>query len=339
MRNILKYSSLFLIVFIFMIFILSNGIIEIPFSETNKIVWNLLLQNEVNSIQGDVIHYLRLPRVVASLFIGSGLSLVGCVMQSILRNPLADPYLLGMSSGAGLGAIIAIILGVNNIFGFNCIGILAFLGAMSTTFLIILFAYCFKSFSTTNIVLLGISLNLICSAIISLLINLYANIENIQNITFWLMGSFNNLSWQGIYFLGIVIMISSIYFIKNTRILNLLLLGDTTAKTLGYNVAKIKIWFIILCSFITGLVVYNSGIIAFIGLIIPHIARLCVGNNYNKLLPMSIFLGAIFMLIADFFSRGIIIGADIPIGIIVSVIGGPLFIYLLINRNYRYGKI
>ena len=182
------------------------------------------------------------------------------------------------------------------------------------------------------------ALNAICGACISLLISVFADAERIQNVTFWLMGSLQNADWYNISVLAIVVIPTSIYFIKNTRMLNLMLLGDNVAVTLGYQISGARIKFIVLCSVVVGLVVYNSGIIGFVGLLVPHIARLLYGDNYKYILLKSVSIGALFVAVADVISRVAIDGSEIPIGIVVSVIGAPIFVYLLISRNYGFNK-
>ena len=152
------------------------------------------------------------------------------------------------------------------------------------------------------------------------------------------MGSLQTADWRNTGTLLAVVFVISIYFVKNSRILNLMLLGDEVSVTLGYDLSKMRRIYILLCALIVGLIVYNCGIIGFVGLVIPHIARLLCGGNYKKVLPMSAVLGMLFMVCADVISRTIMEGSEVPIGVVVSVIGAPIFIYLLISKNYGYGK-
>ncbi len=319
-------------------FTLSLGTINLGFQQTAQIVFNIFSGTVNSNVLADVVQYLRLPRLILAAIIGFGLSITGCVMQAVMRNSLADPYLLGISSGAGLGAVVAIILRFTNIAGFDAVGCFAFLGALTVTVFIVLLSLRFGKSGTTAILLSGMALNAVCAAGISLLISVYADAERIQNVTFWLMGSLQNAEWHNIGVLFTVIFFISVYFIKNSRLLNLMLLGDEASVTLGYDLAKTRRIYILLCSLIVGLIVYNSGIIGFVGLIIPHIARLLCGSNYKKVLPVSAIIGMLFLSSADVVSRIIIDGSEIPIGIVVSVIGAPVFIYLLISRNYGYGR-
>ena len=319
-------------------FTVGMGTIYIGFQQTAQILWQIVQGTANGNILADVVYYLRLPRLVLAAVVGYALSITGCVMQAVMRNSLADPYLLGISSGAGLGAVIAIILGFTNVAGFDAIGFFAFMGAFAVTVFIVLLSLRFGKSGTTAILLSGMALNAVCAAGISLLISIYADAERIQSVTFWLMGSLQTADWQKTGILLAVVFFISLYFIKNSRILNLMLLGDEVSVTLGYDLSKMRRIYILLCALIVGLVVYNCGIIGFVGLVIPHIARLLCGGNYKKVLPMSAVLGMLFMVGADVISRTIMEGSEVPIGVVVSVIGAPIFIYLLISKNYGYGK-
>ena len=319
-------------------FTVGIGTIYIGFQQTAQILWQIFQGTANGNILADVIYYLRLPRLVLAAVVGYGLSITGCVMQAVMRNSLADPYLLGISSGAGLGAVIAIILGFTSVAGFDAIGCFAFLGAFAVTIFIVLLSLRFGKSGTTAILLSGMALNAVCAAGISLLISIYADAERIQSVTFWLMGSLQTADWRNTGILLAVVFFISLYFVKNSRILNLMLLGDEVSVTLGYDLSKMRRIYILLCALIVGLIVYNCGIIGFVGLVIPHIARLLCGGNYKKVLPMSAVIGMLFMVCADVISRTIMEGSEVPIGVVVSVIGAPIFIYLLISKNYGYGK-
>ena len=321
-----------------LIFIISCGTVEISLSKTTSSILDFIKGIASYDIETDVIYYLRLPRLILAAIIGCGLSVTGCVMQAVMKNPLADPYLLGISSGAGLGAVIAIILGFTNFWQFDAVGCFAFIGAMAVSCFIVLLSLRFSKAGNTVILLSGMALNAVCAACISLIISVYADAERIQNVTFWLMGSLQNANWNSLILLGLVAICTSLYFAKNARMLNLMLLGDEASITLGYNLAKARRLYIMLCALVVALIVYNSGIIGFVGLVVPHIARLFCGSNYKKVIPLSAFLGIIFVTAADVLSRIIIDGTEIPIGIMVSVIGAPVFIYLLLSKKHGYSK-
>lgn len=338
MKKIMRFLIFFILVAFLLFFLLGKGIIDISFVETWKIIKGIITNDVENYILTDVIYYLRLPRFFLSVMVGCGLAVIGCVMQAVMRNPLADSYLLGISSGAGLGAIIAIICGFSNIFGFDAVGLFAFLGAMVITLFIVAISSFVGKVSISTLLLAGLALNSVCAALISLLISMFADVEHIQSVTYWLMGSLQNATWNNVFLLTIIVIISTLFFMFNSRILNLMLLGDEISVTLGYKLSRARNIYILICALVIGIIVYNSGIIGFVGLVIPHIVRLFIGSNYKILLPMSALTGAICVVAADLFSRIAIIGSEIPIGIVVAVIGAPVFVCLLINKNYGYMK-
>lgn len=339
LRQVIIYIGGCALFFLLITYALSLGTIQINYPDTLNILANFINNNSDNTdILSDVIYYLRLPRFIMALIIGSGLAVCGTVMQAVMKNPLADPYLLGISSGAGLGAVLAIICGATDFAGFDCIGFFAFSGALLVTFGILLISIYFGRSNSLSILLAGMAFNAVCSALISFIITVYADTEGIQNITFWLMGSLLNSDWQNLKYLLFTVLFISVFFCTRYRILNLMLLSDEASLTLGHDLIKSRRLYILLCALVIAIIVYNAGIIGFVGLIIPHIARLLTGNNHLKLLPVSAVIGAAFLAWSDVLSRIIINGSEIPIGIIVSLFGAPVFIYLLTNKKYGYGK-
>lgn len=333
----LQFIAVILISFLLMLVALSCGIINISINEAVNSLWGIANKSS-STIIDDVVFYLRLPRFIMAISIGFGLATCGVVMQAIMKNPMADPYLLGISSGASLGAIIAIILGFTSIAGYDCIGAFAFLGAMLTTIGILLISIFCGRGNTLAVLLAGMGFNAICSALVSFIISVHADAEKIQSVTYWLMGSLLKNDWESIIFMGIVIAVICLFFMTRFRILNLMLLGDDVSVTLGRDLTNSKRIYIMLSAVMVGIIVYNAGMIGFVGLIIPHISRLLVGNNHAKLLPISGILGAVFLAISDCLSRVVISGSEVPIGVIVSLFGSPFFVYLLLSRKYGYGK-
>lgn len=338
MMKIIKVLIILLLLSAVFVFALSCGIIDMSFLS----VWSILLKLFENAdsvdLDGDVIYYLRLPRLVLGLIVGCGLAVSGTVMQAVMKNPLADPYLLGLSSGASLGAVVAIILGFSDVYGFDCVGISAFGGAILVTLFIVFFSSCYGRKNVSVVLLAGLAVNAVCSAIMSFFVFVFSDTEHIQNITYWLMGSLFNNNWNNILFLAIIVVTISIFFMTRFRNLDLMLYGDDISITLGRNLAKARNIYIILCSVMVGFIVYNTGIIGFIGLIVPHICRSIVGNSHVVLLPISAVSGAVLLTLSDVLSRVIIPGKEIPIGVIVALCGSPMFIYMLVNKKYGYGK-
>ncbi len=278
-----------------------------------------------------IITNLRLPRVIMSLLAGSGLAVCGTAYQAIFRNPLSDPYILGVSSGASLGAAIAIILGLD-IFMFG-ITIPAFITALITVWTIVKLASVGNRLHNTTLLLSGISINFLMAAIISLIMVL--NRDSMDKIIFWTMGSlsasqFSDL-WIVFTFVSIGILVIRIF----AKDLNILLIGSDTARSLGVDVERTKKIILFFSTLMIAVIVSYCGVIGFIGLIVPHIVRLLVGNDNRRIIPYSILGGMLFTLLADILARTLIAPSEIPIGAITSIIGAPFFIFLLYNAKKK----
>ena len=260
-------------------FAVTLGSVDISIKEVYKIIFNKLFvlsgNDTINSGPvHDVVWLIRLPRIILALSVGMGLSVVGIVMQAIVKNPLADPYILGISSGASLGATMAIMLGVGAIFGSNSIGIAGFLGALIVSILVLVIANIGGRANSVKLLLGGMALSSICSAFSSFIVYFANDAQGMQKITFWLM---------------------------------------------------------------IGMLVYSSGMIGFVGLIIPHIVRMIFGTDHKKIIPIAAISGGIFLIWADVLSRTLIDGTEIPIGILISMVGAPCFIWLMIKKTYGFG--
>ena len=285
----------------------------------------------------DIIWLLRLPRIILAAIIGSGLATCGVVMQAIVKNPLADPYILGISSGASLGATAAILLGVGLALGENFVGICAFIGAFAISLAVVFIANVGGPANSMKLLLAGMALSAVCSAFSSFIVYFSNNREGLQTITYWLMGSLAGANWHNLSFTVPIILFSIIVFMTQSRILNLMLLGDETAITLGRDLHIYRQVYLLLSSLVVGFAVYSAGMIGFVGLVVPHVVRMLVGTDHKKLIPFSAFSGAVFLVIADGLCRIIIPRTELPIGILISLIGAPCFIYLMIKRTYGFG--
>lgn len=285
----------------------------------------------------DIIWFIRLPRIMLAVAVGIGLSVSGVIMQAIVKNPLADPYILGISSGASLGATLAIMLGVGVFLGSNYVGIFAFIGAFVISILVLTLANVNGRANSTKLLLAGMALSSMCSAFSSFIVYFSNNREGMQSITYWLMGSLAGAKWQDIRIILPIVIIATLLFITQYRTLNLMLLGDEVAITLGTNLHKYRQLYLIIISVIIGFIVYASGIIGFVGLIIPHFARMIFGTDHRRIILLSALIGAIFLVWADVLSRIIIPGSELPIGILISMIGAPSFIYLMVSKSYGFG--
>lgn len=285
----------------------------------------------------DIVWLIRLPRVILAIPVGMGLAVCGTVMQAIIKNPIADPYILGVSSGASLGATLAILLGIGTVFGTRSVGIVAFLGAFLISLLVLVCANVGGRATSVKLLLVGMGISPISSAFSSFIVFISNNKEGIQSITYWLMGSLAGAKWDSNGFVLAVVLAGTFFFITQFRILNLMLLGDQVAITLGTNLHAYRYLYLIVSSFMIGAIVYASGIIGFVGLTVPHMVRTMVGTSHKKVLPISGLIGAIFIIWSDVCCRSILPNTELPIGILTSMIGGPFFVYLCLRKPYKFG--
>ena len=278
-----------------------------------------------------ILYNIRIPRVLMCMIAGSTLAVCGCAYQAIFRNPLSDPYILGVSSGASLGASLAIVFGLDMI----VLGVtfIAFVTALLTVFIIMKLAQAGSRMHTTTLLLAGISMNFLISAVISII--MFVDQEDMHKIYFWTMGSLGGVKYSDV----LITFCFSLAGISIIRIyakrLNILLLGDLQASSLGIDVERTKKFILIVSTLMTAAVVSCTGVIGFVGLVVPHIVRLLVGGDNRRIIPYSIFGGMIFMLAADIAARNAAAPAELPIGSITSLVGAPFFIYLLYNAKKK----
>ena len=278
-----------------------------------------------------VIVHLRIPRIAMSVFAGASLTLCGAIFQSIFRNPVCDPYILGISSGASIGAALAFILGLD----FYLFGVTSF--ALVTAFLTLLLMLGITRLSNIKspyvMLLAGISLNFLMASILTLLMVL--NHQEMQKIIFWTMGSFATVSYYDLSFFIPIFLIVVFFTFLLSKDLNIMQLGDIQAQSLGVNTQKLTYITLFLSSILIAATVSICGVIGFIGLIIPHLVRIIWGNNTKHLFAFSMLLGAIFMLIADTLARTVVTNAELPVGSITALIGAPYFIYMLVRKQSK----
>lgn len=279
-----------------------------------------------------IIWNIRLPRVLLGALVGASLSMAGASFQGMLKNPMADPYIIGISSGAALGATISIVLKINiSLFKFSSVTIFAFLGALVAVLLVYNIARIKNKVPVTTLLLSGVAVGQFLTAIMSFIMVL--NDKDMVKITYWTLGNLAGKGWDPIIRIGLPSIICMFIINFFARDLNILLTGEESAQSLGVDVEKTKGYILLLGTFITAISVSVSGIIGFVGLIIPHIVRLLVGPDHRILLPASALLGSIFMMFADTIARTLISPIEIPVGIITALFGGPFFIYLLKTKK------
>ena len=295
-------------------------------------IGDVLGTDTITPAQHSIIWSVRLPRVLLGVIVGAGLSISGASFQGLLKNPMADPYILGISSGAALGAAIAIIMKLETAFiGFSGISIMAFVGALIAVTLVYNIGRIRSQVPVTTLLLAGVAVGQFLTAITSLLMVMYN--RDMTKIIYWTLGSLAGKGWNPITTISMPMIVAMVILLFFSRDINIMLTGEESAKSLGVNVERIKVYILLLGTFITSMAVSVSGIIGFVGLIIPHIVRLIVGPDHRILLPASAIVGSIFMVFTDTIARTVISPMEIPVGIITAIFGGPFFIYLLRSKK------
>ncbi|MDC7245486.1 MAG: iron ABC transporter permease [Sphaerochaetaceae bacterium] len=314
---------------------LSVGPANIPVDQTVRILLSgpETVSAGIKSTSHNIIWNLRFPRILAGAVTGAALAVSGMVYQAIFKNPMSDPFVLGISSGAAFSVAFASYIGiVTAAAGVWTVPIVAFAGSLGTSMLIFVLSNGIRR-SPTTLLLTGIALNFLLSALMTLF--LYLNRAQLQNIMQWTMGSFSNSSWTKVIILSISSLIGIIPIFAFIKELDLLLLDNFTAVSIGMNIRSVRIILLILCTVSTSVTVAFFGIIGFVGLMVPHIMRILVGPRHRNLLPVSIIGGAVMVIASDTISRIAISPSELPVGVITSLFGAPLFIILLVNNKKR----
>lgn len=332
----LTYLFLTVALLFTMILCICVGSVSISFSDTITAVWNAIRGVPASgSITGNIILNVRLPRVLCVTLAGAALSLCGAAMQGLLRNPLADGSTMGVSSGAALGAVIAMAAGFT-LPGFSYGGIMvtAMAFAFGSLILILSLAYSLDhSLSTNSIILIGVIFTMFISSIISLIITFAS--DHTRSLSFWTLGSFSGVNYDQAKLLFIALVICGGILIRLSSELNAFAIGEDNARHIGVNVKRIKLIVLITVSVLIGVCVSISGTISFVGLVMPHIARMLVGPNHKRLLPASLFSGAIFLLLADLAARTILSPIELSIGVVTSLVGAVAFVVIFYRTRKR----
>jgi len=318
----------------------SLGTVAIPFGQVARMVarrlwgWSPLASG---SLQAEaIILRIRLPRVVTAAVVGSALAAAGTVFQGLLRNPMADPYIIGTSGGAALGATLALILPWQVVWlGFTPVPILAFVGAMGAVLIVYRVARVGPRTPITTLLLTGFALSSLMAAVMSFL--MLAGTQTLQRVILWTMGGTTASGWSQLQVVTPLVLVGMVLAFFLAHDLNAFLLGEEQAAHLGVNVERRKLALLMVGSLLTAAAVSVSGLVGFIGLVVPHVARLLFGSEHRFLLPASALLGAIFLVLADLVARLLLSPAEIPVGIITALIGAPFFIYLLRRSRREYG--
>lgn len=322
------------------VFASTLGVADISFGEALRILASkvpgaghffALSEEQTHNL---IVLRIRLPRILVAALVGIGLSTVGAAMQGMFKNPMADPGVLGISTGAALGATLGIVSGMQKwVGGIGIITLAAFAGALFTTFLVYSIARVGNKIPTVTLLLSGVAVSFLFSSMITLLMVFHK--DQIENIVLWMMGSVSTAGWRQVGLLLPIVSAGTLLVNVYARELNLMAAGDDTAKSLGVEVETTKKVLLVISSVLIGACVSISGIIGFVGLVIPHIIRLLFGSDHRTVLPFSAVGGAIFMVICDTLARILVPPAEMPVGAITSLFGAPFFIYLLIKSKRK----
>ena len=330
--------GLFILLVAVVILAAAVGSVQIPFLTTSSILISKLPLVELTptwtGALETIVLEIRLPRVILAGLVGAALAIAGATYQGLFRNPLADPYLIGVAQGAALGAVIGFLLPAtwhSSGFGFGIIPLLAFSGALMSTAIVYNLARIGKTLPVTTLILAGVALGALLGSIVSYLI--ISSGERIHGIMFWLMGSFSLTQWSEAKIVLPYVLLGVVIILLYARSLNLMQLDEEQAQQLGINVERLKLVLLAAATLITAAAVSFVGIIGFVGIIIPHAVRLIWGADYRFLLPLSVLTGAIFLILADIIARTALAPTEIPIGVITALCGAPFFLYLLRRRR------
>lgn len=327
--RIVEYAVFILIMLATMVLCVCVGSVNIPVKDTMTAIWNTIFGLPIpEGISQPIIVLVRLPQVLCVALIGASLSICGCAMQGLLRNPLADGSTLGVSSGASLGAVLAIAFGIT-IPGIPFAGtmVMAMLFAFISLVLILTLAYRLDySLSTNTIILIGVVFSMFANSVMGLIITFAG--DKVRTIMFWSMGSLSGSSYTyALILLGALVLFGTVLLL-NARELNAFAIGEDNARNIGVNVKRVKLTVLIAVSGLIGVCVSIGGTIGFVGLVMPHMTRMIVGPNHKKLLPITLISGATFLMLADLVSRILLRPLELPIGVVTSFVGSIVFVYI-----------
>jgi len=337
----IRIIELSLILFVAMIVAVSVGSANLSVEDSLKIVLdklpllgNLVDVSDLGTTYEVIVWKVRMPRIIMSALVGGALAVVGAAFQGVFGNSLADPHILGVSSGAALGATFGMLTGISvSFFGLGSIGVFAFVGAIVAVFFVYNVSKIGGEISTTNMLLTGTAISTMLSSIISLLMTF--DQERIDRVYMWTLGSFTAANWEKNAFLVIVVTVGVAIMFSLSGKLNVMMMGEEEAKSLGVDTVRTRRTIIILSSMLVASSVSVSGVIGFVGLIIPHTVRMISGPNNKKLMPYAFLCGTIFLLMCDTIARTIASPTEIPVGIITSIFGAPYFVALIIKNKKK----
>ena len=319
------------------------GPVEIPALRVWQIAFGQMFPNldsfEWTNAEYHIVWLIRFPRVLMGVFVGAGLAVVGVTMQALVRNPLADPYLLGVSSGASTGAVIALSSASFLAFaGIHAISLGAFLGALLALTMTFFLAQNRGRISPQRLILSGMAVAYLFSGMTSFITLTSSDRDLARAALSWMLGTLSGTDWPELTLPAVVLLIGTFYLILQARSLNALIIGEETAAALGVDTNKFRLRLFLIVSILTAVMVAVSGAIGFVGLMIPHIVRIFVGSDHRRVLPISMLFGAIFVIWVDVFARIVIDPNELPIGVVTSLIGAPFFLWLMRSKTRAAGR-
>ena len=335
MQTSVKVFVLCLILCISLVTALQFGAKFISLDQIISALMSMIDANTTASMTDTIITDIRLPRLIYSVLTGIGLSLVGLLMQTVTRNALADPYVLGVSSGASTGAVFAIIMGGLPFLGQYNTPIFAALGAALSIILVLLCVG--KSNSPVKLILIGMGMTDVFSALTMMIIYGAKHEAQVRSAMFWLLGSFAGIQWGDLPLTAIIVILFMLYIYMFNQDLDVLLLGNHEAAQMGLSVKQLQLSIVVISSIVIATLVSKVGVVGFIGLIIPHLARIIGGPKHKHTLLFSALIGSIVMIWSDVLSRALYSPEEIPIGVLTSLLGAPLFIWIIMNRYKHNG--
>ena len=332
MKNWAMVAALILVLVAGVITSLLTGPVEIPPDKVFRALWQIFDGASSDDVGNEIVRNLRLPQVILAILVGAALAQSGAAMQGFFQNPMADPFIIGISSGAALGATLAVFLSLDIwVAGVNAVAGFAFVGAVVVTFIVYVLSVRGGGVPVTTVLLTGIAVGSLATAVTSFL--MITGSHDLHRILYWLMGSLTARRWDHVQMVWPQILAGVVLLQLFSRDLNLILQGEENAKYLGVDVERVKKILLLLSAMLAAAAVSVSGIIGFVGLIVPHVMRLLVGPDHRKLFPASLLGGAILLVWADVLARNLVAPAEVPIGIITSLLGCPFFLFLLSRRR------
>jgi len=318
------------------------GPVKIEVQEVYHIIINKMMRTDHYPVTWklsteSIVWFIRCPRVLMGMIAGMGLSLAGVAMQTLTKNALAGPYVLGISSGASTGAVAVLILGSFSSLGFYAVSVGAFVGALISAVIVFSIAKTNGEFTATKLVLTGMAVSAIFSSFTNILVFSASNEQIVRSALYWMTGSVAGIQWEQLWIPSFVVFLAVVTLQLLSNSLNGLLLGDNIAQTIGVNVKQMRTLLIVFTTLLTAVIVSFTGVIGFVGLVVPHGARTIIGSDHKKVIPISALLGAILLLWADIGARLIFAPEEIPIGVITALVGAPFFLWLLKGGRYNFG--